>query len=183
MWSNETISVRGQLVANPTETTFTGSVYAKIPSDMHPGMPNENVTISFTKPDFTSYNVTAKTDNRGYFTISTVPTEVGQWGWVAFYDGFVKQSIVYEDSFTTYSTFEVVPAPVEPTPPPTIVETPTPTPVETATPEVTATPAATATESTTYTAFPMEYVYAIIAAVVIVIAVVAVYAMRKKQAS
>ena len=163
MWNNETLTVGGQLTGNPNEMTWEGTVYIPVPSDMHPGIPNATVIVSFIKPDGSVVNMTTKTDNLGKFSLTYSPTETGNWGWLAYYEGQRTPAITYNSAFTDVSSLNVV--------------TPTggsnPNPSANVTPQATASPQATATP-TTNNAFPMEYVYAIVA--VIVIAVIAVVA-------
>ena len=66
---------------------------------MRPGLPNAKITISFTKPNMDSVNVTTTTDNRGKFTVSYNPTEVGNWGWVAYYEGNVQTRLIYDAAY------------------------------------------------------------------------------------
>ena len=181
MWSNETIMIKGQVKGTTLGTVF-GDLTTEIDVDssLHPGLPNATVVLSFTKPDMTSVNVTATTDKLGFFTCSYNPSEVGDWGWVAFYEGEAKPAITYNAAYSEWTAFSVDAAPVEATPTPvatptsTPVVTPTSTPIVTASPEVTATPIQNA-------AFPMEYTYAIVAVIVIAIIAVAVFFLRKKK--
>jgi len=54
---------------------------------MHPGIPNATVIVSFIKPDGSVVNMTTKTDNLGKFSLTYSPTETGNWGWLAYYEG------------------------------------------------------------------------------------------------
>ena len=164
MWNNETLTVAGQLTSNPKELTWEGTVYIPIPSDMHPGIPNAKVTVSFIKPDGSVANMTTKTDNLGKFSLSYSPTETGNWGWLAYYEGQRTDAITYNSAFTDVSSLNVVA--------PTSGSNPNPSAVVTATPAATATP-------TTNSAFPMEYVYAIVAVIVIVIIAIVAYVFLK----
>ena len=182
MWSNETIVIKGRLTSNPDETTFDGTKYVAIPSEMHPAVPSEQVIISFNKPDGSSLNLTATTDNDGYFTTTFTPTEVGNWGWVAFYEGKRTTGITYNAAYSQWTPINVVAAPsnTTPTSTPTPTTNPTATPSATTTPAPTASPEATATP-TTANNLPMEYVYAGIAIVVIAVIAVAAYVYTKRK--
>jgi hypothetical protein len=179
MWNNETISIGGRLTANPMMMTWDYDAKAFLPeaSEYHPGLPNAAVVVSFTKPDGTSFNVTQTTDKNGDFVVSYSPTEVGNWGWVAYYEGKRMDGLTYNAAYNQFNMINVVAAPNAPTPTSTPATTSTPTPTQTpaatSTPVVTPSPEATATP-TVNLGFPMEYVYAIIA--VIVIAIVAIVA-------
>ena len=155
MWSNENVVIKGRLTSNPDEMTFDGTTYVAIPSDLHPGVPFEEVKVSFTKPDGSSLNLTSTTDTNGYFTVSYTPTELGNWGWVAFYEGKRTSGLTYNAAYTEFNTISVnSPSAVSP--------------------ETTATP-------TTNLGFPVEYVYAIIAVIIIAIIAVAALLLRKKK--
>lgn len=182
MWNNETIVIAGK-VAPPVTGLYPLGDFGSYEDN---GLPNATVIISFTKPDGTSYNVNTQTDNLGFFNISYTPTEVGTWGWVAYYEGENKPWITYNEAYSEWVEINVTAAPVESVP----TATPTLAPEETATPTATAAPQATETAVPTETAasnnvfgdLPVEYVYAVIAVVAIVIVVIAgyVYVKRKK---
>ncbi len=183
MWNNETISVGGRLTANPMMSVWNYDSKSYLPetSEYHPGLPNASIVVSFTKPDGTSFNVTQTTDKEGDFVVSYSPTEVGNWGWVAYYEGKRTDGLTYNAAYNQFNTINVVAAPssqpvTTPTPTPIVTiaptATPTATPVQTASPEVTATPIQNA-------GFPMEYAYAIIAVIVIAIVAVGAYVYLK----
>ena len=178
MWNNETLTILGQLQANPVETTWSydSASYQPIASGLHPGMPFLNITVSFNKPDGTSLNVTTTTDKMGFFNVSLVPNEVGDWGWVAFYEGNVKPRITYSESFSSWNPISVTAAPIEPTtaPTPTATATPEPTPIQTATPEVTQTPKPNANDN-------MTIILAAVAVIVIIVVVVAAFMYMKSK--
>jgi len=194
MWNNETVTIQGQLVGNPDERTYvraydettntTTGKYVNVPSTLHPGIPTANVIISFTAPDgVTSQNVTAISDDHGKFTVNVNLTEVGDWHWVAMYEGLVQTRHTYDPAYTEWNLITVGQAPIEATPTPTEAPTPTPTP----TAEPTATPTAVPTPTETPTAvFGASGEYAIIGVVVVLVLVAAVgafaYMKRKKKA-
>ncbi len=170
MWNNETISFVGKL------SPVAGTEWGSFPVN---GLPNATVKMSLTKPDGTSVNLTTTTDKLGEFMFEYSPTAVGQWGWVAFYEGENKKLIDYAAANTEFNAINVVAAPgSQPvsTPTPTATVAPTATPVQTASPEATATPTATAT---TNSGFPIEYLYAIVAVIVIIVIAVAAYIYMK----
>ncbi len=164
MWSSETIMIKGQV-----KGTTLGKVWddltteVDVDSSLHPGIPDATVVLSLTKPDMTSVNLTTTTDKLGFFTFSYNPSVVGDWGWVAFYEGEDKPAITYSAAYTEWNPVKVA-APVGATP----------TPIVTASPEATATPIQNA-------GFPMEYAYAIIAVIVIAIVAVGLYVYSKSR--
>ncbi len=181
MWNNETISIGGRLTANPMMSVWNYDTHTFLPeaSEYHPGLSNATIVVSFSKPDGTGLNVTATTDKNGDFVVSYSPKEVGNWGWVAFYEGKRTVGLTYNPVYNQFNTINVVAAPssqpvATPTPTPivTVAPTATPTPTQTASPEATATPTQSA-------GFPIEYVYAIVAVIVIVIAAIAAYVFVK----
>jgi outer membrane protein assembly factor BamB len=144
MWNNETLTIGG--VLQPTVTTeFYGSFGAN-------GLPNATVKVSLTKPDMTSENMTTTTDNYGRFTLSYSPTEVGDWGWVAWYDGEAKSDVLcYNPAYTEWNPFTVTsPTASEPEPPPE------------------------------EGGVPVEYVYVAVAVIVIVLVAVGVYVFMRR---
>ena len=158
MWNNETIVIEGRLVSNPTQSlyvwtdeNYTTGAYVEIESDMHPGLPNAPVKLSLTKPDGTDVSLTTTTDNSGEFSFSYSPTEVGEWGWVVYYEGQRMKGITYDMAYGEWNTFEVTapgtPAGPEPEP----------------------------------EGIPMEYVYVAVAAIVIVLVAVGAYIFLKRK--
>jgi len=151
MWNNETITIAGRLTSNPTMsvwsygTNTTSGAYLREPSEYHPGLPNATIKLSLTKPSGEDVPLTATTDNSGYFTFSYSPTEVGEWGWVAYYDGMRRLGITYNGAYGEWNAVSVT----------------SPT-------------AGGDTEPPPPAGFPMEAVYAAIAVIVIVIVVVAI---------
>jgi outer membrane protein assembly factor BamB len=178
MWNNETLSIGGRLTSNPMEMTYDSATrkFSAEPSSLHPGLPNATVTISFTKPDGTSVNVTSVTDNLGYFTVDKALTEPGTWGWVPYYEGMRQVGITYGEAYGEWNEINVVEAPVNPVATPTIAPTEAPTPTPTAAPTEAPTPTPTAT-------FGSSSDMLIIAAVVVVILIVAVaaYVVAKRR--
>ncbi len=178
IWANETVSVAGRLtLKNQYPNPFDPSIVEAL----DPGVPNATISISLTKPDLTSVNLTATTDNLGYFETSFKMPEVGNWGWVAFYEGITKPAISYGTTYSEYNPINVLATPVESTPTPEATPTPTasPTPQPTQ-PPATETP--TATSGTVFGNMPAEYLAAVIAVVLIVIvAIVAFFYMKRKK--
>jgi outer membrane protein assembly factor BamB len=185
MWNNETITFGGQLTSNPQMLVwdYDTLTYKPQPSEYSPALPNAQIQISLTKPDGTSMTLNATTDKNGFFSASYVPTEVGEWGWVAYYEGKRTVGYTYNEAYSNWNTISVVAAPNGGSSP---TETSTPTQAPTASPEVTQVPTATVeptTEPTTTTnsGLPMEYIYAIVAVVVIVVIAVGAYAYTKRK--
>jgi outer membrane protein assembly factor BamB len=188
MWNNESLTISGRLTSNPDEITYDDSAKVWIPvtSEMHPGLPNANITISFTKPDATSENVTCVTDNLGYFTVTKNLAELGTWGWVAYYEGLRQVGLSYNEVYGQWNQIDVEAAPVNSiqtqtaTPSSTIMQTEAPTtPAVSVTLVPSASPAVSS--STLFGGMPVEYLYAIVAVVVIIIVAVAAYAYLKSK--
>jgi outer membrane protein assembly factor BamB len=179
MWSNETLVINGQLMSNPDEMTWdnSGGIYVPIASDLHPGIPNATITVSFTKPDMSSVNVTAITDNHGKFTVSYTPSEVGSWGWVAYYDGIAKTGITYDETYGAWNPISVVAAPGQPSTPQSSNAI-SPAATQTVAPDTTS---PSQTQTTQNNNIPMEYIYAAIAVVVVVVVVVGAYAFTRRS--
>jgi hypothetical protein len=174
MWNNETISIAGQLTSKPMmkEWDYTSLSYIDKASQYYPGLPNATVQISLTKPDGSNVQIEAATDKSGYFNISYNPTETGNWGWTAYYEGKRTTGETYNPAYTQWNTVNVIAAPLSPTQP-----TPVPTDSPTATPEVTQTPEETAVNNT------MTYALVAIAVVIIIVVAIAafMYTKRKKK--
>jgi outer membrane protein assembly factor BamB len=157
MWSNETVVIDGRLVSNPNEMVWDGDAYVPVAGDLHPGMPNVEVKLSFTKPDGSDVPLATTTDNEGYFSFSYSPTELGTWGWVVYYDGERTKGLIYNAAWGEWNVLNVT-SPTTPNGEPTNGEPP---------PE----------------GIPAEYIYAVVAVIaIIIIAVVAyVYVKRGKK--
>jgi len=155
MWNNETLTISGRLYATPAydipalPDAGTGAIYQEFQS----GLPNSKVNLVFVKPDGDSTTVEATTDQRGFFTAQFSPTDVGNWSWVAWYEGkvFPADSYRYGEAYSGYTSFAVEAPPTsEP-------------------------------EEPTNPGLPMEYVYAAIAAVVIVVVAIGAYFLLKRK--
>ncbi|MCW4010465.1 MAG: PQQ-binding-like beta-propeller repeat protein [Candidatus Bathyarchaeota archaeon] len=205
MWNNETITVAGRLQPAPNVYDIAGANFGTFAEN---GLPNTEVCLSVTKPDGTSMNLTATTDNLGNFQVSFSPTDLGSWGWVTYYNGEVKPSITYNAANSEWTSLNVVAAPsTSASPQPTATPTTSPTPAASSSPEATSTPAATsspepsaapeetatppATATPDVTAspnegsdgLPVEYIYAAVAVIVIIVVVIGayVYIARSKK--
>ncbi|MCW4009178.1 MAG: PQQ-binding-like beta-propeller repeat protein [Candidatus Bathyarchaeota archaeon] len=173
MWNNETLSIRGQLTANPMQLTWNNGSYVSVASDMHPGLPDATVELCLTEPDGSEEALTATTDNTGYFSFSVNPTDVGVWGWVVYYNGVNATGLTYNKANGQWNELTVLLAPTGQSQTPQATATP---PATTAAPETTPT-----TEPTTDDGLPMEYIYVAIAVIVVVIVVVAAYTYTKRK--
>jgi hypothetical protein len=158
MWNNETITIAGRLTSNPDMAVwdYDSKSYKPQASEYHPGLPNATIIVSFTKPDTSSVNVTATTDNKGYFSVSYSPTDVGDWGWVAYYPGQRKIGITYSEAYTEWNKFTT---------------TPTTSPATSSSPSPSPPPAG----------MPVEYIYAAVAIVAILLIAVGAYAYTKRS--
>jgi outer membrane protein assembly factor BamB len=161
MWNNETITIEGRLTANPCMSVWkygdedTPGSYVREPMEYHPPLPGATVKVSFTKPDGTDMTLDTTTDKDGYFSLSYSPTDAGEWGWVAYYDGMRRVGIQYDQAYGEWNPFTVN------------------------------SPAAGGGggggEEPASSAFPMEYVYAAIAVIVIVVVVFVAYFLLKRK--
>ena len=151
MWSNETITICGQLVGNPNEMVWEDGAYIPVASELHPGLPDAEIKASLTKPDGSDVALTTTTDQHGFFNFSYSPTQFGKWGWVVYYDGEQKPRIIYESAYSEWNIVTVTSPPSSETPPPPPKE-----------------------------GIPMEYIYAIVAVIAIIIIAVAAYAYLKR---
>jgi len=142
MWNNETLVIEGRL-----QPVVTDGLYG---SHMANGLPDATVKLSLTKPDGSDVSLEKTTDDKGYFSFSYSPTDVGEWHWVAYYEGEEKPWITYGEAYTEWNPLEVVSPEESPPPPP---------------PEE---------------GIPTEYVYAIVAVIAIIIIAVAAYAYMKR---
>jgi outer membrane protein assembly factor BamB len=161
MWNNETITVAGRLTSNPDMMVwnYDSKSYKPQASEYHPGLPNATILISVIKPDMTSVNLTATTDQHGYFTISYSPTQTGDWGWVAYYNGMRRVGITYNPAYTEWN-------------PVTVSAPPSTTPVTSSSPSPSPSPAA---------GTPVEYIYAAIAVIAIIIIAIGAYAYTRRS--
>jgi outer membrane protein assembly factor BamB len=160
MWNNETMLICGRLISFPdmqewesNEDDDTIGTYTSVPSEFNPPLPYQTVKLTFTNPDMEDIMLETTTDKNGYFEFSYTPTAAGEWGWVAYYDANVMESLTYDASYGEWNAFTVN-APTsgggEVQPPPTAE-------------------------------FPMEYVYAIVAVIIIVVVVFLAYFFLKRK--
>jgi hypothetical protein len=142
---------------------------------------NATVQILIVNPDqVTTELINVTTGNDGGFTTSYQPTQVGNYSWLVQYAGEDRGYIIYNPSYTAYTTIDVQGAPVNPTTAPTETPTSTVAPTEAPTP----TPSAEVTPTPTATEAPVDntstYIYAIVAVIVIVVIAVAAYMYMKR---
>ena len=123
-----------------------------ISGGLKPGIPSAEILVTFAKPDQTLVNVTTTTDEKGYFSVSYTPGVVGNWTWMAWWNGadFVSHSYTY--AYGDLNSLKVA-SPEEPT------NGEEPPPAE---------------------GLPMEYVYALVAVVAIIVIAVVAYAYMKR---
>jgi outer membrane protein assembly factor BamB len=147
MWNNETLVIKGRLLPAMCldEETGFGSYDTN-------GYPNATINLSVTKPDNTDDALETTTDDDGWFEFSYSPTEVGDYGWVVYYDGEEKPWITYNQAYGEWT--------------PITVTSPT---------------AGGGTEPPSDGGgIPVEYVYVAVAVIVIVLVVVGVYVFIKR---
>jgi hypothetical protein len=150
MWSNETMTITGRLY---TITTYTHYNQPGQPTDdYYVGIPYEDVLVTFTKPDGTSVDVPATTDNYGYFSVSYNPNAEGQWSWNAWFNGKdnVRDQLLY--AYTEEA------------------------PVTVATPPTGGGGGGGGSAGT-----PVEYIYVAIAVIVIVLIAIGVYVFMRRR--
>ncbi len=184
MWNNETLTIQGRLW--PAEKFYTDPSGAEtnLGSYGTNRLPNATVNVEIVLPDDSSVSLETTTDNKGMFTVDYHPTNVGNYSWIAVYNGEDKGYIIYDQAYTDYTTITVVAAPGQtqptqtPAESPTATESPTPTATIQPTTSETITPTSTSTENS---GIPMEYIYAIVAVVVIIVVVVGAYAYTKRK--
>ncbi len=145
MWNNETLVIEGRL-----QPVVTDGLYG---SYMANGLPGATVKLSLTKPDGSDVSLEKTTDDKGYFSFSYSPTDVGEWHWVAYYEGGETPWITYGGAYTEWNPVEVTSPPSSE---PTNGEEPPPEGI------------------------PMEYIYAIVAVIAIIVIAVAAYAYMKR---
>ena len=148
MWNNETITINGKISATVVYTRpmdYSEEVW-------NPGLPNATIKASFTTPDGEDVSLETTADNMGYFSFSYSPTDVGDWGWVVYYDGEAKPWITYSEAYSDWNPLSV-------TSPTTSSDDSEPQPA----------------------ALPMEAMYAAIAVVVVVLVVLGVYIFFKRK--
>jgi outer membrane protein assembly factor BamB len=181
MWNNETLIINGTLTCL---TYYPNPINASFVEQFNPGLPNATVTVSFTKPNIDFMNVTLITDSMGRFSGSFDLTDVGDWGWVAYYEGQTKPAISYSAVYSEWNPVSVVAAPQATNPTPQTSASPQETATSTVTeaPTVTSTanPTVTPTSSTLFGGMPIEYLYVIIVAIVVVVIAVVVYTYTKR---
>jgi len=175
MWNNESILISGSLTSNPKEMTWNGNSYQPVDSNLHPGIPNATVIVTFTKPDGSAVNMTAFTDNRGNFNVSFSPTETGSWGWVAYYEGQSTPAIEYNSAYSQWTPVNVVAAPIQPITTPTATPSPSSVPTATTSPTVAPSPTPAPASDTT------NIIIAAVVVVVIIVVAVAAYAASKRR--
>jgi outer membrane protein assembly factor BamB len=152
MWNNETLVIEGRLLPTVTIDPLTG--FGTYETNGYAG---GTVKLSLTTPAGSDVSMETTTDDDGYFSFSYSPTEVGDWGWVVYYEGEMKSTTLeYSEAYGDWNPFAVVdstpPAPPPPPPPP-------PPPEE---------------------GIPFEYIYVAVAVIVIVIVALVAYFLLKK---
>jgi outer membrane protein assembly factor BamB len=105
MWSNETMTICGQLRAVQTNND-TGAVF-------YPGIMDEKVLVTLIDPDLNQIDLTATTDMDGNFEVSYSPTKKGSWSWMAWYEGKDFMSHSYSEAYGEAHFVEVVSPPTE----------------------------------------------------------------------
>jgi outer membrane protein assembly factor BamB len=102
MWNNETLIIRGRLLPTPCIDEITG--FGSYDTN---GYANATIKLSVTKPDVTDEALEETTDHDGWFEFSYNPTEVGDYGWVVYYDGEEKPWITYLQAYGEWNSITV----------------------------------------------------------------------------
>jgi outer membrane protein assembly factor BamB len=164
MWSNETLTIKGRLHATKLydfpEVPEAGT--AMIELYYYPGIPDRTVKVVFVRPDLSDVQVTATTDDRGFFEAQFSPDVTGEWSYTAYYEGevFHADAYRYSQAYSEYTSFVVVDPPAAGGNGNGGEEPPLPPPDD---------------------GIPVEYIYVAVAVIVIVIvAFVAYFLLRKK---
>jgi outer membrane protein assembly factor BamB len=152
MWNNETLEVCGSLLPDNAYVSDEGVNYGSTDAN---GLPGATVKMSLTKPDGTDVSLETTTDDNGYFSFSYSPTDVGEWGWVVYFDGGEHPWINYDQAYGEWT--------------PISVNSPT------------AGGGSTPPPSGGEEGFPLVYVYVAVAVVVIVIVAFAAYILLRKK--
>jgi outer membrane protein assembly factor BamB len=149
MWNNETLMIQGRLTPANTYMDL-GVTYGSYDAN---GLPNATVKLSLTKPDLSDVSMETTTDANGYFSFSYSPTDVGDWGWVVYFEGGEHPYTVYNQAYGDWQAISV-------TSPTTSGETQPPP---------------------SGGGIPMEYVYVAVAVIVIVLVAIGVYVFVKRK--
>jgi outer membrane protein assembly factor BamB len=149
MWNNETLTIQGRLYPTVHIVENGSRSYA---ANAVPDLP---VKLSVTLPDGTDSSQETTCDADGYFTFNYNPTQVGDYGWVAYFEGYVQPRLAYlgvNGEFNPLTVNSPTSGGEQPPPPP---------PSE---------------------GIPVEYIYIAVAVIVIVIVALVVYFLfgRKK---
>ncbi len=144
MWNNETLTIAGRL-----QPAVTDDLYGSFATN---GLPNATVRLSLTKPDGSDVSEETTTDDKGYFSFSYSPTDIGDWGWVVYFDGGEHPWTTYNQAYGEWT--------------PITVSSPT---------------ASGGTEPPpSGGGVPMEYVYVAVAVIVIVLVAIGAYILLKR---
>jgi hypothetical protein len=148
MWNNETLMIQGRLTPANTYMDL-GVTYGSYDAN---GLPNATVKLSLTKPDQTDVSMETTTDANGYFSFSYNPTDVGDWGWVVYFEGGEHPYTIYNQAYGEWQTVSVTSptAGGETQPPPS------------------------------GGGIPMEYVYVAVAVIVIVLVAIGAYILLRR---
>jgi outer membrane protein assembly factor BamB len=113
-WSNETVVICGKLRA---VSTYTNPI-TNVTEDYYPPIPNAQTLVTFTKPDGTLVDVTTTADEKGCFEVSYTPGVMGNWTWMAWWNGadYICYCCTY--AYGDLNSLEVVEAEQPPPPPP-----------------------------------------------------------------
>jgi outer membrane protein assembly factor BamB len=154
MYNTETLVIEGRL-----QPTVTDDLYGSYPAN---GLPDATVKLSLTTPAGSDVSMDTTTDDYGYFSFSYSPTEVGEWGWVVYFEGGEHPWITYNEAYGSWNPLTVN------EPPGTGGNG-------------NGNGNGNGTEPPPADGIPIEYVYAAIAVVVIVVVVIVAYMLLRRK--
>ncbi|MCW4010220.1 MAG: PQQ-binding-like beta-propeller repeat protein [Candidatus Bathyarchaeota archaeon] len=137
-----------------------------------PGIPHTDIIVTLTRPDGSSYNLTAETSATGVFTFTFQPVTTGNWSASA---QWVSDKSFYTSAKSPEATLLVQAVPT-PTPTETAVPSDSPSPSPSSSP----TPTLVPFEQLTFAGIPLLYLYIAVVSALIFVIVVAAYIYRKK---
>ncbi|MGF3571902.1 MAG: PQQ-binding-like beta-propeller repeat protein [Candidatus Bathyarchaeia archaeon] len=89
-------------------------------SRLLPGLPNEKLILTLTKPGGAQVHINETTDEKGWADFSFQVDQAGDWTWTVWYEGKDKDYIVYTYAYTDTYPLTVKTAITGPTAPPAI---------------------------------------------------------------
>jgi len=104
---SETPTIPTTLTATTAKTSINKDETITVTGQITPGLPNVQVTISFTQPDQESVDVPTTTNLYGAFSVSHTPNISGDWAITAWYEGKAYPCYTYTASASSPNTITV----------------------------------------------------------------------------